>query len=301
MTVYIGIDWGTSNFRAYLFSDKGEIKEKITSDKGLKSLRKNEFEAYLTKQITPWQKDEAYPIILCGMVGSQKGWQEVSYIPIEQIMDKLPSSAVKVKTQNKGVEAYILCGVFQEEPADVMRGEETQIFGFLQEYPDYSGYIILPGTHSKWVYVKKGKCLKFHTFMTGELYAILNQYSILSSMIDDEKNFDKKDFYQGFEAAMEEGSKLTSQLFSIRAQSLLQPENIKNQASYLSGLLIGQEFSLMRYEKISFENIVFIGKRELTELYQKTCKFLNMKSQIVEAQTATVNGLYHCIKRLKEK
>lgn len=297
---YIGIDWGTSNFRAYWLSSEGQIYNQISGDKGLKDLQKEEFEDYLLAHISPWLKDGHKPVILCGMVGSQMGWHEVPYMEAQNIMHDLPHAAYKIPTKTQGLEAYIISGACQKkpQPMDVMRGEETQIYGFLKQNQEFSGYIILPGTHSKWVEVKKGEVTHFKTFMTGELYQMIKQYSLLSSMITHE-DFEPKDFHKGFEKSLAEGHGFSHHLFSLRAASLLAPKNQHSISSYLSGLLIGLEFASFKNKLDAKPHIALIGAQALMEIYQKACLAFGIQPQSYPSEKATIIGLLTCIKQIK--
>lgn len=299
MPSYIGVDWGTSNFRAYLLSKQGEILDQKSGDKGLKDLKPHQFEQYLLSVITPWFQDGVKPVILCGMVGSKTGWYETSYIPITDIMDKLPLSAHKVNTDYPQLRAYILSGACQnvEGHFDVMRGEETQIFGYLKQYPDFSGYIVLPGTHNKWVKVEDGKPQEFSTFMTGELYQILCQHSILGAMVD--AGFDQKSFDQGVLQSQSYPMALTSSLFSTRAQKLLQPSSTLHVSSYISGLLLGQEFAAMQQALQSKPELVFIGSPSLVSNYERACLLWQVSAQTYDVQTATIAGLFAAIDQIQ--
>ncbi len=296
---YIGVDWGTSNFRAYLLSADGKIHNQKSGDKGLKDLKKEEFEDYLLSHISPWLKDSHKPVILCGMVGSQMGWHEVPYIDVENIMTELPKATYKIPTKAQALEAYIISGACQKspKPMDVMRGEETQIYGFLKQNREFSGYIILPGTHSKWVEVKEGEIASFKTFMTGEFYQIIKQYSLLSSMIIDE-DFAEKDFQKGLVQSMKGDTSLTNDLFSLRATALLAPKNKYSVSSYLSGLLIGLEFARLKDKSVK-ANIVIIGSPSLMEIYEKACLALGIQVQCYGGEKATITGLLTCIKQIK--
>ncbi len=298
---YIGVDWGTSNFRAYLLSEKGKICDKKNTNTGLKDLKKDEFEDYLLSQISPWLQDSHKPIILCGMVGSQAGWHEVPYIHIKDIMTALPTSVHKIATKNQSLEAYIMSGACQKPPQqmDVMRGEETQVFGFLNQNKNFSGYIILPGTHSKWVEVNKGEVVGFRTFMTGELYQIIKQYSILSSLITDEI-FNEKDFQDGLNNSITDSQFLTNYLFSLRATSLLMPETSRSISSYLSGLLVGLEIASFKDILMQKPEITIIGSTTLMEIYQKAVSTLDLYANCYNSEKATTAGLLACIKACKQ-
>ncbi len=299
MSSYIGVDWGTSNFRAYLLSKQGEIVDQKNGDKGLKDLKPQEFEQYLLSIIAPWLHDGFKPVILCGMVGSKTGWCEVSYISITDIMDKLPSSAQKITVNHSQLQAYILSGACQDtgDHFDIMRGEETQIFGYLTQYPDFSGYIVLPGTHNKWVKIKDGKPLEFSTFMTGELYQILCQHSILATMVT--AGFDQDSFDQGVKQSKQKPLGLTSALFSIRAQKLLKTDSTLHVSSYISGLLIGQEFAAMQNRLQSKPELVFIGSPTLVSNYQHACDLWHLPAQSYDVQTATIAGLFAAIDQIQ--
>lgn len=295
---YIGIDWGTSNFRAYLLSSKGEIYKQTSANKGLKDLNKEEFEDYLLSQISPWLEDSNKPVILCGMVGSLSGWHEVPYINIKDIMTSLPNSVYKIYTKKRNLEAYIIGGACQTQPMDVMRGEETQIFGFLKENLNFSGYIVLPGTHSKWVEVNNGNIISFQTFMTGELYQIIKQNSILSSLITND-DFNEKDFYDGLILSVNNPQLITHYLFSIRATTLLNPQQKKSVSSYLSGLLIGLELTNFKENIMQKPEIVIIGSSTLMEIYKNAISTFYLQARCYNSEKATIAGLLACIKQIK--
>ncbi len=292
----IAVDWGTSNFRAYLLDEDGSVHQSVTKDQGMKSLNPQTFEPFLLQAIAPWCREQPYPVILCGMVGAKTGWMETPYIPIQKIMEDLPKNLTKVKTQVHNLEAYIVSGACQKQPHyDVMRGEETQIYGFLQQIPEYSGHIILPGTHSKWVRVEQGQCLDFQTFMTGELYAWLSKQSILSSVIAQNQELNADVFNRGLHEGQQSSIPLSAQLFNIRAMAMLDQEKEHYHASYLSGLLIGQEFSVQKPERVTI-----IGATSLGKYYSQACDYFDIPYQIVSAAQVTVRGLHTCINYLKQ-
>ncbi|MFV0322336.1 MAG: 2-dehydro-3-deoxygalactonokinase [Alphaproteobacteria bacterium] len=294
---YIGIDWGTSNFRAYLLNKDGSIIESKDTNTGLKDLKKDEFEGYLLTQIFPWLKIKNTPVILCGMVGSKNGWYETPYIDIKDIMTQLPFATTKIPSNH--LNAYIISGACQytETQMDVMRGEETQIYGYLHENPLFSGYLVLPGTHNKWVKVKDGQTLEFHTFMTGELYQIIKQYSILSSMIDDQ--FNQEDFLNAVQQSSENPSFFSNYLFTIRASNLLDPQKMKSPYSFLSGLLIGLELAAYKKNIKPEDKVIFIGTSHLTNLYKKACNHLNISTQTFSVEHATILGMVSCMRQIK--
>ena len=187
---WIAVDWGTTNLRVWAMDKKGRIIEKKSSKKGLIFIKERNFEKTLTKLINPWIKNKKYiPIISCGMVGSKQGWKDVGYnkVPCTPINTK---SIQKILIKNKRFSFYIIKGLCQYTPYDVMRGEETQIAGFIYKNPNFNGVICLPGTHCKWVKFSNGKVLNFKTFMTGELFSLITEQSILIETTGDSSKID---------------------------------------------------------------------------------------------------------------
>ncbi|MDE0809982.1 MAG: 2-dehydro-3-deoxygalactonokinase [Alphaproteobacteria bacterium] len=152
---WIAIDWGTSNLRGWAMSDSGRILDQANSEQGMATVNATDedFESALLDLIQPWLKaGGSIPVIACGMVGARQGWLEVPY-------DEAPcsphTSLTKVPTRDPRIDVSIFAGVCQESPADVMRGEETQIAGLLSRSPDFGGLICLPGTHTKWCFRRR--------------------------------------------------------------------------------------------------------------------------------------------------
>ena len=161
MNHWVALDWGTSNFRAYLMKNNNVI-DQVSTQEGMKFVDQKEFENTLVKNITPWKKKfDINFVIASGMVGAKQGWIEVPYI-------KSPCNIrnLNFKTLNilDDINVHILSGVSQSNPSDVMRGEETQIAGFLLNNIDFNGSICLPGTHSKWVNLNSYNIKKFTSF-----------------------------------------------------------------------------------------------------------------------------------------
>src|SRR5690606_31171093 len=162
---WIALDWGTSNMRAWAMGADDTVLARASSAKGMGQLRPDEFEPALIETVGDWLiEGRRVPVIACGMVGARQGWIEAAYAqvptpPIAAAMTPAPANGLRIAV-------FIVPGVSQAEPADVMRGEETQIAGFTARHGD--GIVCLPGTHSKWAMVENGKITRFRTAMTGE-------------------------------------------------------------------------------------------------------------------------------------
>jgi 2-dehydro-3-deoxygalactonokinase len=172
---------------------------------------------------------------------------------------------------------------------DVMRGEEVQIFGALRLSQRDSATLVLPGTHSKWADVQNGRVTGFNTYMTGEVYALLSQHSILSKTLDVTAAFDTNAFLQGVDQSQQTGSVL-HHLFGARTLGLFNRMPATAMTSYLSGLLIGEE---LRTQAGSAKNgpLILIGNATLTMRYTLAMQHLNIDSQCHGSQ-ATWAGLF---------
>ena len=179
---WIAVDWGTSNLRAWAMGPSGPLAE-ATSDDGMGRLKPDEFEPALLRLIDPWlpplsTNAPVTPVLACGMVGARQGWREAAYrtVPCTPVD---AAAILHVPTQDQRITFHIAPGLRQDSPADVMRGEETQVAGVLAMQPGFDGVICAPGTHSKWIQVSAGEVVSFQTYMTGELFALLATQSVL--------------------------------------------------------------------------------------------------------------------------
>ena len=169
---WIAVDWGTTHLRAWAIRNGDPVAE-ATSDSGMGQLNRTDFEPALLDLIEPWLGQDRMTIVACGMVGSRQGWAEAPYakVPVQPASDRL----IRPETRDQRLSVHILPGLRQDDPADVMRGEETQIAGYLAGNPGFDGVVCLPGTHTKWVQVSAGEVVSFRTFMTGELFSLLSK------------------------------------------------------------------------------------------------------------------------------
>lgn len=243
----IGLDWGTTQLRAMLFDGAGVVQETRRQPWGIRQLPEGGFDAALASICAGWPNA---PILATGMVGSRQGWRETAYVDTPANLDALAAGIVMVRDK-EGREIAIVPGVRDGSGPDMMRGEETQVFGVLDSYPQTlrDTCMVLPGTHSKWVQVRDRRIIRVTTMMTGELYALLRGHSILGAGVpvasgspQEAPLFNTAAFEAGVRAARHSGSAgALTRLFSTRALMLdgrLAPDAIPD---YLSGLLIGEE------------------------------------------------------------
>lgn len=240
----IGLDWGSTSLRAWLIGADGVVLAERASGKGASTL--NEHAAFVTAfdELTlDWRMAHpGLPVVACGMVGSSHGWLDVPYARCPAGRAELAAGMARVADG-----PHIVPGLMSDEaglPPDVMRGEETQILGALHVEPGLveASCVVLPGTHSKWAHVAGGQVTRFSTYMTGELYAVLRQHSVLGRLLTGPAAEDRAAFLDGVDAAHQHGEQgLSHQLFAVRTLGLTQRMRASGLADYLSGLLIGHE------------------------------------------------------------
>jgi 2-dehydro-3-deoxygalactonokinase len=311
----IALDWGTTSLRAYKLAAGGQVLEQRSLSSGIMQLPgaprmiagrlcADGFELAFDDACGDWLDAEPdLPVIACGMVGSAQGWREAAYRDTPANVANLGTS-LEILHSLRGVDVHIVPGVIERSRLpNVMRGEETQVLGVLQSLPAGAGdnlLIGLPGSHSKWVEVADGCIVHFDTFMTGELFAVLSEHSILGRTQQRGAAFDSEAFDRGVQVALSTDGEIgpLSTLFSARSLGLTGELNPTEQADYLSGLLIGHELAALasvqrrRRNSARLPSIILIGNAQLCARYSRaldTCGF----AQVSLAEHATERGLWH--------
>ena len=277
MTDWIAADWGTSNLRLWGMTGS-EISWRAASDRGMGSLAPDQFETALEEAIAD-RAGPGVPVIACGMVGARQGWIEARYAAVPAA----PIGAPFTRAPGRR-DVRIVPGLSQAEPPDVMRGEETQVAG-LQALSDFDGVACLPGTHTKWVQVSAGEVVSFRTAMTGELFALLSERSVLRHSV--EGDMDEDAFDVAVSDAISRPERIAAELFGIRAAHLL---NGRTGPARLSGLLIGAELAAMRPYWLGQE-IRICGAPRLAALYARALDAQGAPSTLHDAEAATLAGL----------
>lgn len=289
---WIAVDWGSSFVRAWAMTQQGQVLAAQSSDQGATKLRPDQFEATLLSLIQDWlPKSGTLPIVICGMAGSRQGWQEAAYLPIPlKLTQEL--SATRVATQDFRLNLFILPGLKQLSPPDVMRGEETQLLGFIQQQPDFNGVVALPGTHNKWVRVQQQQILQFSTCMTGELFQLLAEQSVLRHSVQSEA-WSNEAFDSAVLQALEHPQGLMQRLFAIRASHLLEATAPEVSRARLSGELIGLELSAIRAAGFIRAElpIVLIGSSKLSTLYAQALQLMGITAHVGAGEQLTLKGL----------
>lgn len=282
---WIAVDWGTSRLRAWAMGPDGAVLDAAESDRGMGTLERSEFPGALSELVSPWLSDRPLRAIACGMVGSRQGWVEAPYTPVPCTPGSL--ATVSVPDFGHGLTVTIVGGVRQDSPADVMRGEETQIAGFLAMNPGFDGILCLPGTHTKWAQVSAGEIVSFRTFMTGETFALLSMQSVLRHSVGE--GCDTAAFLEAVADTMSRPESLSHRLFSLRAEGLLQGLDPAIARSRLSGLLIGLELAGARPYWLG-QDVAIVGAG-IAEPYQTALAAQGVTPRRADADAATRAGL----------
>jgi 2-dehydro-3-deoxygalactonokinase len=278
---FIAVDWGTTSFRAALIAPDGEILDELAEPRGIAGFQKGEFANYLIATCARFTQAGAQFYLLSGMIGSKQGLAEVPYCPCPATDGHL---ALMVGWAVKDRVA-IVPGV-RSEYFDVMRGEETQVFGAAAVLSLEHALMVLPGTHSKWVSLENGAITGFNTFMTGEIYTLLSQHSTLAKYLpqmDQPSGLDSDFFIQGVDYAINSESLLNT-AFSVKIKSEFNAMTPAQAANYLSGLVVGEELVSMQLQPGS--QIVVVGSQALCERYSLALAHLDIDARTLGSQAA---------------
>lgn len=285
-------DWGTSRLRLFRVEDGAIVARRDGPGIGVVA---GQAESAFAETITPWL-DDGMPadVRLCGMVGARDGWVEAPYA--ECPADAADWRAAAMRFDWRGVPVSVMAGLAYVGPdgvPDVMRGEETQIFGAMARDPALAQgrhLIVLPGTHNKWSVVEDGRITSFRTMPTGELFALLRDRSTLGPKIDAaDPALEAEGFAEGLERAG--AGHLLASLFAARTMRLRAGRSADWAMGYLSGLIIGCEIAEIRDTLGGTENIVLIGDAGLSGRYAQALEKQGLTARALDGDACSQAGL----------
>ena len=284
----IAIDWGTSSLRGARLDAHGAVIDERASLQGILNVPPGGFEAVFQAEFGDWLDGSGTLCLISGMAGSRQGWREAPYCACPSGANDIAASLAWVAAGRIAIVPGLSCE--RDGAPDVMRGEETQIFGALDMLGLADALFVLPGTHSKWAEVRGGRVERFSTAMTGEVYALLRRHSILARTLPPEDGpLHEGAFDAGVERAMRSASLLQS-AFTVRTLALFERSTPDELASYLSGLVIGEE--LRAQGPLAGRQVHVIGNDALTRRYQRALARVGAAAVAVGAQ-ATWRGLWN--------
>ena len=292
---YVVLDWGTTTFRALLIDATGAVIDRIETQDGIQSVAKPAFEAVLARAIAPWRAAHGLqPIYAAGMITSRNGWIETPYVEAPAGAEAIAAAVKWLKLADGGVIGFIpgLTDKSVKPFPDVMRGEETQLVGFGL---DQEMTVVLPGTHSKWARIEKGRIARFRTFVTGEIFALLSRHSFIAQLAKPQPTPNWSAFTHGLEVAGDrtQACGLLSHLFSVRTGWLAGKLAPAETSDYLSGLVVGMEFREAR-EMGWFEpreRVGIIGGDHLVEVYRRAAIAFGLQPDLGPSDAAVRGAL----------
>lgn len=286
----IVVDWGTSNFRAWLTDvETVSVIDTIPEGLGMAALKSSDFPVYFAERLEPWRKGNTETqVYMAGMVGAAEGWQKAPQLPVPLTLADLTNQVVPVE----GVEgAWIIPGARVDgKDADIMRGEEVQIFGALALSRLEDAVLCMPGTHSKWAQARRGALTGFTTSMTGEMHALLMDHALVGRLAEDNAGFDEEIFEQGIAQAENERG-LLHHIFTARSRVLYDDLPPTAVSTYISGILIGSEIAAMTGKYPAYKDeILLVCSEALQEPYACALRRAGYRFEWIDSTTATLNG-----------
>ncbi len=283
---FIAVDWGTTSFRAYRVDGAGQVVEQVAAAEGILGVREGAFGAALESRLGNWET--SLPILAAGMITSRQGWVELPYLDCPAGPGDL-AKALHRHVMDSGRVVHFSTGLHHASPTlghDVMRSEETQVFGAVDSG---AKHFITPGTHSKWIDVAEGRIVSFDTYMTGELFAVLKGHSILGRLMTGD-GVDDAAFCRGVETALAEPAGLSHLLFSVRSLGLFNDIAPEALSSYLSGLVIGAEVAHALMNRDAGADYVILASAKIGGAYASALEVAGAKARYGDP-LAIVKGL----------
>jgi 2-dehydro-3-deoxygalactonokinase len=287
---FIAVDWGTTNRRAYRIDSSAKCVDRFEDHQGVLSVPEGGFPAAVAEIR---QRLGDHPLLLAGMIGSNRGWKEAPYVPCPAGIEELAKALVWAGDREAIVPGVSYTG---NGRADVMRGEEVQLLGAVaSKRVDAMGMVCHPGTHNKWVTLRRGRIDEFQTVMTGEIYNLLKEHSILSDLL--QGKVEVNDSFNEAAAHAVFNEALPAELFSVRARVLLGLAKKEDAAAYTSGLLIGTDVRI-GLSVPTAARISVIGRPELTKLYAAAIGQAQRDAVEIDGEQCFLAGIHEVAKRI---
>ena len=295
----IVVDWGTSRFRLTPITTDGTVKVTTVTNVGVTNVRDSDFDGYLRDQLSAL--DGGYhdaEIILCGMVGSTIGWTDAGYVDCPANPRDLAGKMVKAPSSrlNASIVPGLRCTSPLGEP-DMMRGEESQILGWLSDAGSErtrKSLLCLPGTHTKWVRIEDSMVTGFNTAFTGELFAHLCAHSVL---VGQQQDPNPDAFAAGLKRSFQTPA-VSQTLFSARSRVLAGSLSASATKDYLSGLLIGADVK-SAVELWRPSSVAVIGAEPTSNLYARALRSLSIGASTEDGTEMAVRGLMEISRQLQ--
>lgn len=285
-------DWGTTRFRLWTLDADGNVLRETRGDDGLLHAKEAGFESILERHLAQVDAPHDLPVVICGMAGSRTGWIEAPYMSLPSGLEGIVAAAVPVPARRP---VTMLPGVARrsEDAPDVMRGEETKLLGLVHR-GTRDAVVIMPGTHAKWVHIADGKLNDYRSFMTGELFALLKDKSVLAGALEGAESVDPQSaaFAAGVKASLETPALISNALFTVRAGWLVHNYTPSQQLARLSGLLIGLEVAGGRTLFGDLKQVLLLSDGMMGALYASALEIAGVSVNRIEADELVRDGLF---------
>ncbi|MET0289326.1 MAG: 2-dehydro-3-deoxygalactonokinase [Pseudoxanthomonas sp.] len=288
----VGINWGSSNFRAYLIDDQGMVQDTLEASAGVAHVSRDGMVEMANQVRQRWPG--ALRVYAAGMIGSNIGWIDAGYIDAPAGLAEV--SRRLVATQIGALSLQIVPGVTCVRSADgapdIMRGEETELFGLMAAGQlEGAPVVALPGTHTKWVTVEDGRIREFMTALSGELFDRLSSGGVLASVVTGPGE-DGPAFRDGVQLATRSGQGLSTLLFGVRARVIRRVLSRDEASAFLRGVLIGSEIADARalFPALGTAAVPLVGSGPVCALYAAALESLGLGARKVTSADAVVRG-----------
>jgi 2-dehydro-3-deoxygalactonokinase len=288
----VGINWGSSNFRAFLIGDDGQVLDAVEQPRGIAGLDRAQMQALVAEIAARWPRATRW--YASGMIGSNIGWSDAGYVACPTGLAQLAAHLHEVRIGEVPVAIVpgLACRRAVDDAPDIMRGEETELLGLIAagQVPA-SGLVALPGTHSKWVNLRDGAVVEFMTAMSGEIFDRLTAAGLLASVVDGPA-VGGEAFHAGLKTGHESGLGLGTLLFGARARVIRQDLPKRDGASYLRGLLIGAELADVArlWPGALVGTLPLVGSAPVCALYAAAVAALGGRAEQILSHDAVTRG-----------
>jgi 2-dehydro-3-deoxygalactonokinase len=283
---FIGVDWGTSNGR-FMLVDAGGACLDERSAPGIKRFDgPDAIENAAFETLGGWPD---LPVIMAGTVGANIGWHNAPYVRTPASADKVLDAAFRFTARGRSF--AIMPGVDTiraDGQPDIMRGEETQIFGALA---GETGLVCLPGTHCKWAQLEAGVITGYHSTMTGELLELVGLHSIMLAPKRAPAAKPTSVFDEGVAAIRDSVAGIEALLFTTRTRQVTGVMAALDADDYLAGLCIGGDVKSALALNPDARSVTQIGSPTLTGLYASALTSFGIPSRQLDGKKAVLAGL----------
>ena len=284
-------NWGNTHLRAFGLNSEGVKVTEVRTGPGVLQVPIDQQKQVWLELTADWTKsspDASH--LLCGAVGSNIGWLPAGYVECPTSLHKIGSRIRRVSVD--GVDIGVVPGLATSTPLgepDRLRGEETELLGWLSQTDQTDAIVCIPGTHCKWLCVANGTVQTFVTGFVGELFELLKTHSILIG--DAMQSDDRQAFQSGLDLARSSSGDLTHLLFSVRARQLSGELSPSGASDFLSGLIIGADVrGALDLLDVHGKSISIVASTALAEAYKTALRSYSIEADTLSSLEATVLG-----------